>query len=70
MIMDESYSNAYLLRVLTEEDGWFFDRARAQHESFALSWTYQSDCLLGLSLQPHDGLRNNFELFWKMVSFL
>ena len=69
MIMDESYSNAYLLRVLTE-DRWFFDRARAQHESFALSWTYQSDCLLGLSLQPHDGLRNNFELFWKMVSFL
>ena len=60
-----------MLRILTEEDGWFFsDGDRARHESLNLSWAKRSDHLLGLSLQPHDKFGDSFGLLWKMVSLL
>ena len=58
-----------ILKVLTEEDRWFFnDEDRTRHKSFALSWTRLSDSLLGLGLQTHDGFRDSFGFLWKTAS--
>ena len=60
-----------ILRILTEEEGWFFsDEDRAHYEALALSWAKRNDQLLGLNLQPHDGFGYNFGLLWKIVSLL
>ena len=60
-----------ILRILMEEDGWFFsNRDRARHKSLAPSLTNRSDRLLSLDLKPHDRLGDNFGLFRKTVGFL